>query len=151
MDIEDAGGSAEVAVVDALDEKAVEEQIGEVVERAGSIDVSFNAIGLGDTQGAPARRECRRLVGGVGGQYRGEDAAQALTEARQRGERGGFDGLGSRQRDCGSGCQLDLRRGRRLLVRIGHRPCISRRGEAISVPRFERSGWIVVHGEDRQP
>ena len=48
-----AGGSAEVAVVDALDEEAVEEHARAVASRAGSIDVSFNLITRGDVQGIP--------------------------------------------------------------------------------------------------
>jgi len=52
-DIGAAGGSAEVAVLDALDEQAVEEHIGEVVEQAGSLDVSFNAISIRDVQLIP--------------------------------------------------------------------------------------------------
>lgn len=52
-DIEKAGGRAEVAVLDALDEQAVEEHIGEVMEQAGSIDVSFNAISIRDVQLTP--------------------------------------------------------------------------------------------------
>ncbi len=48
-----AGGSAEVAVVDALDEQAVEEHARTVASRAGSIDVSFNLISRGDVQGIP--------------------------------------------------------------------------------------------------
>ncbi len=43
-DIVAAGGAAEAAQVDALDERAVEEHIAAVVERGGKIDVSFNAI-----------------------------------------------------------------------------------------------------------
>jgi NAD(P)-dependent dehydrogenase (short-subunit alcohol dehydrogenase family) len=42
-----AGGVAETAQVDALDEKAVEEHLNTVVERAGGVDISFNAIGPG--------------------------------------------------------------------------------------------------------
>ncbi|MES1184642.1 MAG: SDR family oxidoreductase [Myxococcales bacterium] len=42
--IKDHGGSAETAVVDALDELAVERQVASVVEKAGGIDISFNAI-----------------------------------------------------------------------------------------------------------
>lgn len=47
------GGSAEVTVLDALDEKAVGEHAQEVVSQAGSIDVSFNLITRGDVQGIP--------------------------------------------------------------------------------------------------
>jgi len=52
-DITAAGGSAEVAAVDALDEQAVEEHARTVASRAGSIDVSFNLISRGDVQGIP--------------------------------------------------------------------------------------------------
>jgi NAD(P)-dependent dehydrogenase (short-subunit alcohol dehydrogenase family) len=45
-----AGGSAEAAEVDALDEKAVDEHLRSVVDRTGRIDVSFNAIGIPDRE-----------------------------------------------------------------------------------------------------
>jgi NAD(P)-dependent dehydrogenase (short-subunit alcohol dehydrogenase family) len=44
------GGTADTAVVDALDEQAVEAYVDALVERAGQIDISFNAIGYGDVQ-----------------------------------------------------------------------------------------------------
>jgi NAD(P)-dependent dehydrogenase (short-subunit alcohol dehydrogenase family) len=52
-DITAAGGSAEVAVVDALDEQAVDAHARAVAAQAGSIDVSFNLITRGDVQGTP--------------------------------------------------------------------------------------------------
>jgi NAD(P)-dependent dehydrogenase (short-subunit alcohol dehydrogenase family) len=52
-DIEAAGGSAEAAVVDALDERAVDEHAQVLVSRAGSIDISFNLITRGDVQTIP--------------------------------------------------------------------------------------------------
>jgi 3-oxoacyl-[acyl-carrier protein] reductase len=52
-DIEEAGGWAEVAELDALDEQAVERHLGELVDSAGSVDVSFNAISLRDVQLIP--------------------------------------------------------------------------------------------------
>src|SRR3712207_6766151 len=52
-DIRAAGGSAEAAVLDALDERAVDEHAQEVAEEVGSIDVSFNLITRGDVQGIP--------------------------------------------------------------------------------------------------
>jgi NAD(P)-dependent dehydrogenase (short-subunit alcohol dehydrogenase family) len=52
-DIKTAGGLAEVAIVDALDEKAVDEHVKEVVAKAGTVDVSFNLITRGDAQGTP--------------------------------------------------------------------------------------------------
>jgi 3-oxoacyl-[acyl-carrier protein] reductase len=48
-----AGGKADFAVVDALDEQAVERFVSSVAQRATSIDISFNAIGLEDEQGLP--------------------------------------------------------------------------------------------------
>ena len=39
-------GAVETAQVDALDEQAVEKHISEVVEKAGGINISFNAIGI---------------------------------------------------------------------------------------------------------
>jgi 3-oxoacyl-[acyl-carrier protein] reductase len=48
-----AGGLAETAQVDALDEQAVDEHADAVAEKAGRIDVSFNAISHGDVHGAP--------------------------------------------------------------------------------------------------
>jgi NAD(P)-dependent dehydrogenase (short-subunit alcohol dehydrogenase family) len=41
-----AGGTAEADEVDALDEPNVEEHLGAVLKKAGTIDVSFNAIGI---------------------------------------------------------------------------------------------------------
>lgn len=52
-DIEAAGGFTEVAVLDALDERAVEEHAREVATKGGGIDVSFNLITRGDVQGIP--------------------------------------------------------------------------------------------------
>jgi NAD(P)-dependent dehydrogenase (short-subunit alcohol dehydrogenase family) len=52
-DIEAAGGSAEVAVLDALDEQAVDDHARDVAARAGSLDVSFNLVSRGDVQGIP--------------------------------------------------------------------------------------------------
>lgn len=51
--IRSAGGAAETALVDALDEKAVDEHADAVTADAGSIDVSFNLIQHGDVQGTP--------------------------------------------------------------------------------------------------
>jgi NAD(P)-dependent dehydrogenase (short-subunit alcohol dehydrogenase family) len=44
-----AGGSAEAAEVDALDEQAVDTHLRSVVENAGRVDISFNAVGIPDT------------------------------------------------------------------------------------------------------
>jgi NAD(P)-dependent dehydrogenase (short-subunit alcohol dehydrogenase family) len=45
-DVTGRGGIAEAAQVDALDEQAVEEYVGAVAEKAGAIDISFNAISI---------------------------------------------------------------------------------------------------------
>lgn len=52
-EIRAAGGVAETAQVDALDERAVDEHADAVVASAGGIDISLNLIGLGDVQGTP--------------------------------------------------------------------------------------------------
>ena len=54
-----AGGAAETTQVDALDEKAVEEHLNSVVESAGRVDISFNAIGPGP---APHRTPLTELA-----------------------------------------------------------------------------------------
>ncbi len=41
-----AGGSAEAVELDALDEKAIEAQLRSVVDQAGRVDISFNAVGI---------------------------------------------------------------------------------------------------------
>jgi NAD(P)-dependent dehydrogenase (short-subunit alcohol dehydrogenase family) len=41
-----AGGSAEAAEVDALDERAIDEHLRSVVDKAGRVDISFNAVGI---------------------------------------------------------------------------------------------------------
>jgi NAD(P)-dependent dehydrogenase (short-subunit alcohol dehydrogenase family) len=46
QDIVAAGGSAEAAQVDALDEPAIDEHLQSVVDSAGRVDISFNAIGI---------------------------------------------------------------------------------------------------------
>src|SRR6266568_4568152 len=48
-DIVSAGGSAEAAEVDALDEQAVDEHLQSVTDKAARVDISFNAIGIPDT------------------------------------------------------------------------------------------------------
>jgi NAD(P)-dependent dehydrogenase (short-subunit alcohol dehydrogenase family) len=43
-----AGGAAEAAAVDALDEQAIDQHLQSVTEQAGRLDVSFNAVGIPD-------------------------------------------------------------------------------------------------------
>jgi NAD(P)-dependent dehydrogenase (short-subunit alcohol dehydrogenase family) len=49
QDIVSAGGSAEAAEVDALDEQAMEAHLQSVIDQAGRVDISFNAVGIPDT------------------------------------------------------------------------------------------------------
>jgi len=52
-EIRAAGGAAEAAEVDALEERAIDAHADAVAAHAGSIDVSFNLISHGDVQGIP--------------------------------------------------------------------------------------------------
>jgi NAD(P)-dependent dehydrogenase (short-subunit alcohol dehydrogenase family) len=49
-DLVSAGGSAEAAEVDALDERAIDEHLQSVIETAGRVDISFNAVGMPDAE-----------------------------------------------------------------------------------------------------
>jgi NAD(P)-dependent dehydrogenase (short-subunit alcohol dehydrogenase family) len=48
-DVVSAGGSAEAAEVDALDEQAVDKHLQSVIDKARHVDISFNAVGIPDT------------------------------------------------------------------------------------------------------
>ncbi len=54
-DIRAAGGRAEAAQVDALDEQAVDKHLDAVTAKAGGLDITFNAVGIPNTtlQGVP--------------------------------------------------------------------------------------------------
>jgi 3-oxoacyl-[acyl-carrier protein] reductase len=52
-EISASGGVVETAQVDALDEKAVNNHLDTVIQKGGTVDISFNAIGLQDTQNIP--------------------------------------------------------------------------------------------------
>ena len=49
------GGSAETAEIDALSEQAVDGHLQSAIEKAGRVDISFNAVGIRNTtlQGVP--------------------------------------------------------------------------------------------------
>ena len=49
-DIREAGGAAETAVVDALDEEQVDAFVNRVAKKSKRIDISFNVISFGDVQ-----------------------------------------------------------------------------------------------------
>jgi NAD(P)-dependent dehydrogenase (short-subunit alcohol dehydrogenase family) len=82
------GGTAEVAVLDALDEAAVDSHVREVVSSAGSVDVSFNLISRGDVQGTalvdmPADDLLRAVTNGLRSSF-----LTARAAARQMIEKG---------------------------------------------------------------
>jgi len=45
-----AGGKADSAQVDALDEQAVDRHLQSVIDKAGRIDISLNAVGIPNTK-----------------------------------------------------------------------------------------------------
>ena len=45
-EIDAAGGTAEAAEVDALDERAVDEHLQHMIDEVGRVEISFNAIGI---------------------------------------------------------------------------------------------------------
>jgi NAD(P)-dependent dehydrogenase (short-subunit alcohol dehydrogenase family) len=49
-EVASAGGSAEAAEVDALDEQAVDEHLQSVIDKAGRVDISLNAVGIPNTK-----------------------------------------------------------------------------------------------------
>jgi NAD(P)-dependent dehydrogenase (short-subunit alcohol dehydrogenase family) len=52
-EINAGGGRALAARVDALDRASVEKHLGDMVRQHGSVDISFNLIGIGGRQGDP--------------------------------------------------------------------------------------------------
>src|ERR1700686_3434430 len=54
-EVASAGGPAEAAEIDALDERAIENHLKSMINRVGRIDISFNAVGIPNTtlQGVP--------------------------------------------------------------------------------------------------
>ncbi|MFD4522513.1 SDR family NAD(P)-dependent oxidoreductase [Streptomyces sp. NPDC058470] len=88
-DIAAAGGHAETAVIDALDEAAVEAHTASVADGdGGGIDVSFNLVTRGDVQGAslldmPVDDFVRPVVTGVRANF-----ITARAAARHMAERG---------------------------------------------------------------
>jgi 3-oxoacyl-[acyl-carrier protein] reductase len=50
-EINNTGGKAAAVVVDAMNEKGVNDHLDDVIQQAGCIDISFNAIGISNKQG----------------------------------------------------------------------------------------------------
>lgn len=107
-EIRSAGGTAATAVVDALDEKSVDEHADSLASQAGGIDISFNLISHGDVQGTPMAEMSvddfmRPIVTAVRTTFLTSRAA-----ARQMRRRGGgviliFGGSGEPMRDYSLG------------------------------------------------
>ena len=49
-EIASAGGSIAAAEVDALAERAIDAHLQSIIDRAGRVDISFNAVGIPDTE-----------------------------------------------------------------------------------------------------
>ena len=49
-EVASAGGSAEAAEVDALDEQAVDNHLQAVIEKAARVDISLNTVGIPNTK-----------------------------------------------------------------------------------------------------
>ena len=49
-DVVSSGGFADAAEVDALDEQAVGQHLQSMIDKAGRVDISFNAVGIPDTK-----------------------------------------------------------------------------------------------------
>jgi NAD(P)-dependent dehydrogenase (short-subunit alcohol dehydrogenase family) len=49
-DVVAAGGSAQAAEVDALDEQAIDQHLQSVIDLAGHLDISFNGVGVPDAE-----------------------------------------------------------------------------------------------------
>src|SRR5215510_9791822 len=47
-EVNSAGGSAEAAELDALDEHGVDKHLQSVIDKAGRVDISFNVVGIPD-------------------------------------------------------------------------------------------------------
>jgi len=89
-----AGGRAEAAAVDALNQKAVEDSVNDIVRRAGTLDVSFNAIGLEDRQGDPWNRTDKSADPRQQREVEDQPEQEAVPEPACK--RGGF----ARQQPC---------------------------------------------------
>jgi NAD(P)-dependent dehydrogenase (short-subunit alcohol dehydrogenase family) len=49
-DVVSTGGSAEAAEIDALDEQAIDRHLQSVIDKAGRVDIAFNAVGVPQTK-----------------------------------------------------------------------------------------------------
>jgi len=52
-EINASGGIAEIDIVDAFDQKAINDHLEKVIQKAGSVDISYNAVGIAVKQNLP--------------------------------------------------------------------------------------------------
>src|SRR5437660_2046230 len=129
-----AGGAAETARVDVLDERAVEEHVAGVAARAGGIDISFTAIGHGDVHGTPLLEMgyedfARPIVTAIRSQFLITSAV-----ARQMIERRAGGDLVDRRHDRASRHPPGGRHGRRLRRDREPLPAVGRRARSARHP-----------------
>ena len=87
-EIQAAGGEAEAACVDALDAGSVERHAEAIVDRFGSIDVSFNLIGVSHRHGRPLVDLPLAEFAGPIGEYATSHFLTATAAARRMQARG---------------------------------------------------------------
>ena len=61
-DISAAGGAAEVALLDAMDDHAVDLHADAIAAEAGCIDIALNALGIAHVQGTPFAELSSRTI-----------------------------------------------------------------------------------------
>jgi 3-oxoacyl-[acyl-carrier protein] reductase len=86
--IRSAGGRAETAVVDAMDQSAVDAHLDRIVESCGSIDVSFNAISYPVVHGPLAQMSLDDFLAPIIGASR-TNFLTATGAARRMARQGG--------------------------------------------------------------
>ncbi len=105
--IRSAGGAAEVAQVDVLDEAAVDQHAADVVAASGGIDIAFNAVTFGDVQGAalvdmPLTHATQPVINALRGQSITTRAVARSMVERGQGVMMTCTGYGTPSPDLGS-------------------------------------------------
>ena len=152
-DIRSAGGVAETAQVDALDERAVDEHADAAAERAAGIDISFDIISYEDVQGTalaemPLEDFERPVVTAVRTQFLTAKAAARHMIRQRSGVILTFGGAGGRDpiRDYTSGGfqvalgAIDVLR-RQLAVELGPHGIRVVTLQSGGVPETTREDW----------
>src|SRR5918995_616162 len=151
--IRSAGGVAQTAQVDALEEQAVDQHADAVAASAGGIDVSFNLISYGDVQGTalaemPLEDFERPVVSAVRTQFLSARAAARHMIRQGSGVILTFGGAGGRDpiRDYTSGGfqvalgAIDVLR-RQLAVELGPHGIRVVTLQTSGVPETTREDW----------